>query len=417
MNPAAIAEADFSLFQLLKPELIADPYPLYRKIRELEPVHWDPFMNSWVITSYAEALIVLSRYKAERTPAPAQLEEMGLAILKPYGEVMLKQMLFRDPPAHTRLRSMCAAAFTPARIASLLDRANAIANALIDRVAEAGRMDIIAGFASPFPSRVLSAMMGFPEEDAAQLKLWASDFSELLGNFEHDPDRIGQRMASLQSLQDYVAQQVAEQSRRARPGVISALLAATGEDRLNHEEIVANAMLMIAGGLEETTNLIGNGLFSLLCRPGEYSRLRNDWEILQPAVEELLRFESPTQHTGRLAPEDASIGGKRILRGQSMTVVLAAANRDPARFESPDDLILTRADNRHVAFGWASHYCLGAPLSRMAGQVAFRVLLERLPDLSLITKHPQWRVMAAMRGISSLMVEFDAREAVRLGST
>jgi pimeloyl-[acyl-carrier protein] synthase len=413
-------EADYSLFQLLKPEIIADPYPVYRRIREREPVHWDPFMHSWVVTSYAEVVTVLSKYKAARTPTPEQLETMGLSVLGPYAETMLKQMLFMDAPTHTRLRNMCAQAFTAKRIELLRQKCEEIANDLIDRVVGHGRLDLIRDFASPFPAIVLAALMGVPARDREQLKKWSSDFSELLGNFEHNPDRIGALVSSLERMQSYISDQVIEQRSNPRDGVISTLLSVEMDgDLLTDDEVIANSMLMIAGGLEETTNLIGNGMFSLLRRPDELALLKSHPGIIQSAIEELLRFESPTQHTGRIAPEDVVLGGKRISKGSALIAVVAAANRDPARFVDPDRLDLERKDNRHVAFGWASHYCLGAPLSRLAGQIAFDVLLRRLPGLALVTTHPEWRGMAAMRGILSLDVTFDVELATRLkiGST
>ena len=406
------SEADYSLFQQLKPEVMADPFPLYRKIREYEPVHWDPFMHSWVVTSYAECVTVLSKYKAARTPTPEYLEAMGLSVLAPYAELMLKQILFMDPPMHASMRAMCATAFTPRRMEALRQKTTEIANELIDRVIDRGSMDVIADFAAPFPARVLAVLMGLPASDCDRLKQWASDVVELIGNFEHDPDRIKQLMTSLEDMRVYLAAQVDEQRSAPREGVLSALLAAEADGvRLTEEEIVANAILICAGGLEEPANLIGCGLFSLLQRPEQLTQLTNHPEIMQTAVEELIRFESPTQHTGRLAPEDTVLGGKQIRKGDLVTAVVAAANRDPLRFNDPDSLNLTRPDNRHLAFGWATHYCIGAPLARLTGQAAFTALLRRLPGLTLITKQPRWRGMAALRGIVSLEVEFDLKLA------
>ena len=406
------SEADYSLFQQLKPEVMADPFPLYRKIREYEPVHWDPFMHSWVVTSYAECVTVLSKYKAARTPTPEYLEAMGLSVLAPYAELMLKQILFMDPPMHAGMRAMCATAFTPRRMEALRQKTAEIANELIDRVIDRGSMDVIADFAAPFPARVLAVLMGLPASDCDRLKRWASDVVELIGNFEHDPDRIKQLMTSLEDMRVYLAAQVDEQRSAPREGVLSALLAAEADGvRLTEEEIVANAILICAGGLEEPANLIGCGLFSLLQRPEQLTQLANHPEIMQTAVEELIRFESPTQHTGRLAPEDTVLGGKQIRKGDLVTAVVAAANRDPLRFNDPDSLNLTRPDNRHLAFGWATHYCIGAPLARLTGQAAFTALLRRLPGLTLITKQPRWRGMAALRGIVSLEVEFDLKLA------
>jgi len=409
-------EAEYSLFQQLNPEVVADPYPLYRKLREYEPVHWDPFMHSWVVTSYAECVTVLSKYKAARTPEPEHLEAMGLAVLAPYAGMMLKQVMYMDPPIHGSVRAMCAIGFSPKRMETLRLRTVEIANELIDRVIERGSMDVIADFAAPFPAIVLASLLGVPVEDHEQLKHWGTDVVELVGNFEHNPDRIKQLAKSLEEIRIYLTEKLAEQRKRPQEGLLSALLGAEANGvRLSDEEIVANAILICTGALEEPTNLIGCGMFTLLQRPEELAQLREHPEIVATAVEELLRFESPTQHTGRLAPEDVVLGGKQIRKGDLVTAVVAAANRDPLRFAEPDRLDLLRADNRHLSFGWASHYCIGAPLARLMAQAAFPALLRRLPGLELTDGKPEWRVMAALRGIVSLRVEFDPRLAERTG--
>lgn len=411
-----INEAEYSLFQLLRPGAIADPYPLYKKIREHEPVHWDPFLHSWVVTSYAECVHVLTKYKAARTPAPQSLESMGLGVLAPYAELMLQQILFMDPPSHSRIRSMCSTAFTPRRIEVLRARLEAAAQELIDGVVargvdEAGfyEMDLANDFARPFPALVLAALIGLPEEDGPRLQYWVNDVSELLGNFEHESDRIPQLVKSMKELQAYLREQLAAQRESPREGVLTALVSAEGENgepKLSEEEIVSNVMLMIGGGLEEPCNLICCGTMSLLANPEQMERLRGDASLLPSAVEELLRYNSPTQQTGRVAPEDAVLGGKQIRKGDALTVMVAAANRDPLRFAEPDKLDLGRSDNRHLAFGWAAHYCLGAPLARMAGQIAFAVLTQRVSEIALATKKPEWRGMASMRGLNTLPVRF-----------
>jgi pimeloyl-[acyl-carrier protein] synthase len=403
-------EAEYSLFQLLRPGAIADPYPLYKKIREFEPVHWDPFLHSWVITSYAESVTALTKYKASRTPEPERLEAMGLDVLKPYAAVMMKQLLFIDPPSHTRIRGMCSMAFTPRRMELLRGRLTAAAHELIDRVAERGEMDLISEYARPFPALVLAALIGLPEEDGPQLQRWVNDVSELLGNFEHDPDRVEGLVQSMTELKEYLEEKLEEQRKNPGDGVMAAMMASEvdGEAKLSDAEIVANVMLMVGGGLEEPANLIGAGMVSLLERPGMLESLRENPALVVSAVEELLRFNSPTQQTGRVAPEDLTLGGKEIRKGDALTVVVAAANRDPLRFAEPDELDLGRADNRHLAFGWAAHYCLGAPLARLAGQIAFAVLTERLRDVALGAKRPEWREMASLRGLTFLALTFRA---------
>ncbi len=413
-------EAALSLFRLLEPGVLADPYPLYRPLREHSPVHWDPYLHSWIVTGYKEAVTVLTRCKAARTPTPQQLESMGLSVLAPHAAMMLRQMLFMDAPNHTRLRSLCATAFTPARVAHLRRQTEDIANDLIHRALERnpGRLDLVEDFSDPFAATFLTSFLGCPAEDRHHLKRWAIDLIDLLGNSEHDPGRLAHLVASVGEVHTYLAAQVAHQRTDPRDGLIGALLhKASGPDRLNEEEIVANVMLMIAGGFEEAANLIGSGIFSLLSQPQALAALRNNPELAPAAIEELLRFESPTQHTGRIAAEDVVLAGKQIRKGASFTIVLAAANRDPEEFADPDILDLTRTPNRHLAFGWAAHYCLGAPLTRMMSQVAFNALLHRLPGLALVTTRPQWRALAAMRGLHGLEVSFDGHAALSLAAS
>jgi pimeloyl-[acyl-carrier protein] synthase len=400
--------ADLSLVQMLRPEILGNPYPLYAQLREHEPVHWDPFLHSWLITSYADCVEALSRYKASRTPTPSKLEQMGLSVLSPYAQIMLNQMMFMDAPTHTRLRALCAVAFTPRRIEELCQKIQTIAEDLLDKAARYGEMDLIDDFAGPFPAIVTTAVLGVPTRDHVHLKALSTNFAELMGNFDHDPDRLEVSVQSLLDLQQYFQSVVDEQRIRPADGLISMMIAAeAGGSRLTDEEIVANVILVLVGGLEETTNLIGNGMWTLLRHPAALAQLRENPQIVQSAVEEFLRYEPPTQHTGRIAPQDAELGGKTIRKGDSITVVLAAANRDPRRFEDPDQLDLTRADNRHLAFGWAAHYCFGAPLSRMCGHIAFNTLLGKLPGLSLKTTNPVWRPNMAMHGLTSLKVTYD----------
>jgi pimeloyl-[acyl-carrier protein] synthase len=396
-----------SLYQLLYPDVLADPYPLYRKLRERDPVAWDPFLHAWVVTSYAGVLKVLHTFSADRTPTPAQLAAMGMTSLEPVAEVMVRQMLFMDAPAHSRLRSLCSSAFTSRRVDHLRPHIQEIADGLIDRVIGAGRMDVIADFANPLPAIVTAELLGVPTEDHAQLKSWSADFAEMLGNFQHNPDRVGRVLKSLSEMLVYFRSAIREQQRRPRGGLIQLLLEASeGATHLTEDEVTANVIITMVGGQETTTNLIGNGLLTLIRQPAALAQLKGDPSIIESAVEELLRYESPSQHTGRLAPDDIELGGKRITKRDAVMAVMAAANRDPDRFPDPDRLDLTRRDNRHVAFGWAAHFCFGAPLARIEGQVAFSTLLRRLPDLRLASGPLVWRHNLGLRGLTALPVAF-----------
>jgi cytochrome P450 len=414
-SEAAAVRVDpaLSLYQLLDPAVLADPYPLYRRLREHDPVHWDTFLHAWVVTSYAGSVIVLRDFSADRTPAPEQVKALGLASLEPIAQVMAKQMLFMDAPTHTRLRKLCSTAFTPRRVDAMRSHIQDITERLLDDVVARGRMDVIADFANPLPAIVTAELLGVPTSDHEQLKSWSADFAEMLGNFQHNPDRAGRVLRSLQDMTGYFRAAIREQERNPRDGLIHSLMTAEVDGaRLTEEEVIANTIVTMVGGQETTTNLIGNGLLTLLKNPEQLALLRDNPSIIETAVEELLRYESPSQHTARLAPDDVMLGGKLIRKRDAVMAVMAAANRDPERFPEPDRLDLTRKDNRHLAFGWAAHFCFGAPLARMEGQIAFATLLRRLPDLKLEPARLEWRENLGLRGLKSLPVTFTAPGAM-----
>jgi pimeloyl-[acyl-carrier protein] synthase len=403
----ASSDASLSLVRLLEPEVLANPYPLYHKLRSEDPVHWDRFLQTWVVTRYDDVVTVLSSFSADRTPTPEQLSSMGLSALNPIATVMVKQMLFMDAPAHTRLRGLASAAFTPQRVAALRSHIQEIAESLIDKVQDRGRMDMIADFAAPLPAIVTAEMLGVPTEDHLNLKKWSADFAEMLGNFQHNPDRVSRVLASTNNLVTYFQEAIHGMRKHPKEGLIHSFMTAELDgDRLSEEEIVANCIVTMVGGQETTTNLIGSGLFTLLRNREQLRQLLNNRDIIISAVEELLRYESPSQHTGRIAREDVDLGGRKIRQGQAVMAIMAAANRDPGRFPDPDRLILDRKDNKHLAFGWSSHFCFGAPLARMEGQISFETLLRRLKNLELTSEPLTWRENSGLRGLTALPVTF-----------
>ena len=403
----AKSDASLSLVRLLEPEVLANPYPLYRKLRSEDPVHWDRFLHTWVVTRYPDVMNVLHSFSADRTPTPEQLTAMGLSALNPIAQVMVKQMLFMDAPAHTRLRGLASTAFTPGKVEVLREHIQEIADDLLDRVQTQGQMDIIADFAAPMPAIVTAEMLGVPTEDHADLKKWSADFAEMLGNFQHNPDRIPRVLESTNNLTTYFQAAIDKARQHPRAGLIHSFMTAEIDgDRLTDEEIVANCVVTMVGGQETTTNLIGNGLLTLMRNPEQLAQLRDNPSLVPSAVEELLRYESPSQHTGRIAREDVQIGDKQIRKGQAVMAIMAAANRDPERFPNPDRLILDRSDNKHLAFGWSSHFCFGAPLARMEGQIAFETILRRLPNLEAAPGPLSWRNNSGLRGLMALPVTF-----------
>ncbi|HKT52179.1 MAG TPA: cytochrome P450 [Candidatus Angelobacter sp.] len=398
-----------SLYHLLDPEVLANPYPLYRRLRTEDPVHWDPFLHAWVVTRYCDVVHVLHYFSADRTPTPEQLSSMNLSAITPIAAVMVKQMLFLDAPAHTRLRSLASSAFTPGRVKVLRSHIQQIADRLIDAVMErkSGQMDIISDFAEPLPAIVTAEMLGVPTSDHRQLKDWTADFAEMLGNFQHNPDHVPKVLRTLEEMLEYFRERVRELRVHPREGLINSLLTAEiNGDRLTEEEVIANSIVTMVGGQETTTNLIGNGLLTLLRHPAEMQRLRFDPALIPSAVEELLRYESPSQHTARMAPCDLELGGRKISKRQAVIAVMGAGNRDPERFPDPDRLDLARTDNRHLAFGWAAHFCFGAALARIEGQVSFATILRRMPNLALQQVHLRWRTNLGLRGLVTLPVSY-----------
>jgi cytochrome P450 len=266
---------------------------------------------------------------------------------------------------------------------------------------------VMSAVANPLPAIVTAEMLGVPTSDHELLKSWSQDFAEMLGNFQHNPGRAGKVLNSVQEMVAYFEAAVERESETPTDGLINALTTAEVDgDRLSRDEIVANVIVTMVGGQETTTNLIGNGLLTLLRAPDQLERLRSTPELIESAVEELLRYESPSQHTARIAPADAVLGDVEIPPGDAVIAVMGAGNRDPDRFPEPDRLDLGRENNRHLAFGWAAHFCFGAPLARIEGQIAFETLLNRFPKLSLAPDAPiEWRPNLGLRGLTALHVQ------------
>ncbi len=334
---------------------------------------------------------------------------MGLEELSPIAKVMVKQMLFLDPPTHTRIRGLASFAFTPQRVEILRNHIRDIVKMLLDVVVAKGSMDVIADLAEPLPYTVTAEMLGVPVEDAPQLKAWSQDFAEMLGNFQHNPERAPRVRRAVDGMTKYFQAAIQKIKEHPRPGLIHSFLTAEiGGDRFTEEEVIANTIVTMVGGQETTTNLIGNGVLTLLRHPEEFAKLKADHSLVPSAVEEMLRYEPPSQQTARLAPRDLELGGKKIRKGQAAIAVMAAGNRDPDRFPDPDRFNITRADNRHLSFGWAAHFCFGAALARIEGQVALEEMLKRTPNLRLAEDPLVWRTNLGLRGLTALHVNCDS---------
>lgn len=394
---------------LLSPEIFANPYPIYRQLRSFDPVHWEPSFNSWIITSYADVLSVLRdpRFGAERSPSIEQLTEWGIPETYPLFQMLHRMMLMQDPPNHTRLRGLVNKAFTPRVVEGMRSRIQQLVDELLDKVEPAGRMDVIRDLAVPLPTVVIAIMLGVPHEDRDQLKKWSSDFAVFIGAFSIPADELMRIQQSMAEFMEYFRGKIAEARKNPKDDLLSAMAHAEEQgDMLSEDELLANCVLLLAAGHETTTNLIGNGTLALLRNPDQKEKLQADPSLIVSAVEELLRYDSPVQLTGRVTKEEVELGGKRIGKGQEALVIMGAANRDPERFPDPDRLDITRQDNRHLSFGQGPHFCLGAPLARLEGQIAISTLLRRMPNLRLETEELRWQQTQALHGLKALPVIF-----------
>jgi cytochrome P450 len=398
-------------FDPRKPEIMADPYPAFAEMRAQNPVAWSPILKGWLLTRYSDVRAALfdTRLSADRiTPFMESLPPARRVALSGLERILTRWAVFVDPPAHTRLRGLMNTAFTPRAIESLQPRIQAIVDRLIDAVMPAGRMDLIADFAYPLPATVIAGMLGVPDEDVERFKSWSDNLAAFVGGAQATPSKYERAAYGLSEMDAYFRAIVRDRrGGKARDDIIGGLVAAEEDGRaLSEDELVATAVLILFAGHETTANLIGNGLLALLKHPGEIARLRAQPQLAATAIEELLRYDSPAASVTRVAKQTVEYGGRRIAAGDRLFLMINSANRDGEQFPDPDRLDVGRADNRHIAFGYGPHYCIGAPLARLEGQIAFTRLLARLGDIALEEAPLEWSDNLVLRGAKAIPLCF-----------
>lgn len=409
-QPPASPKPDIAAwFRTYSDRLHNDPYPFYAYLLENEPLYYIEESGYWVASRYEDVNRILKDplfVREYRNAVPQhQLQQASPppGEWKPVNDLLGNWMLFRDAPAHTRLRGLVSHAFTPRTTERLKPKIRAIAEHLADGMAEQQQPDLIGSFAYPLPVIVIAELLGVPPEDRDRFKDWSSMIGRVLEGSDQPPEFAQQAGRVAEEIAGYFRQLVAERKSAPREDMISELLAAHEQgDKLTEQELIATCVLLLVAGHETTVNLIGNGVLTLQRHPEQYARLLAQPELAASAIEEVLRFESPVQMTSRLASVDYEIGGRIIRQGQSVTVMLGAANRDPAQFERPNRFDIGRSPNRHLAFASGPHFCLGAPLARLEGEIALTVLLERFPQMRLADDKPNWRPNILFRGLGSL---------------
>ena len=397
---------DLGGFNPATPEFRANPFPIYHLLRTAMPVLQTP-VGAWLISRYADGDMILK----DKRFVTIDLKKMGEGgqlqpspLLDGARESMGMTMLFMDPPGHGRIRGLVNKAFTPRMIESLRARIQQITDELIAKFDRHGTVDLISEFAYPLPVIVIAEMLGIPADDRDLFRKWTGDLAPLV-DLVQDMATLERAMAAMAQTREYFIELVSQRRKSPREDLVSALIAAEEKgDRLSLDEMLANIVLLLGAGHETTANLIGNGMHALMKNRDEMEKLVKDPSLIKGAVEESLRYDSPVQATARRTLEPVNIGGIEVPKDVHAVVLIGACNRDPARFPDPDRFDITREDNEHLAFGGGIHFCLGANLARVEGQIAMGSLVKNFPNMKLATDQLEYRDMFNLRGLKRLPV-------------
>lgn len=387
---------------LLAPEIVQDPYPIFKQLREESPVLWSQRHRAWLVTRFDD---VTEGYRDLSFSSEHVAELFGEGQDPASQRVLDGWMEFRDPPAHTRLRKLVQKAFTPKVVESLKPRIAEIAAELLAELDPTRPADLVSGFAYPLPATVIAEMLGVPATDRARFRDWSDQIKDLIFGIGDEAERRVRARKGLAELRSYFEDVLAELARKPREGLLNSLAEAKeAGDRLSADEVIGTCVLLLFAGHETTTNLIANGILVLADHPEVVREMTEKPEDLPSVVEEILRFDGPLKLMVRLARQERELRGQKIRPGDRVFLIQAAANRDPLRFEEPDRFDITRRDRTHVAFGHGIHFCLGAPLARVEGQIALGELFRRHPNLRIESGKPSWQASILSRSLEELPV-------------
>ncbi len=397
---------------LFHPDVRENPYPTYQILRTEDPIHKSVIGDFWILTRYCDVKSALLDGRFSSNRRPQSIKAKHQYVLEKGGDLTTllqasnAQLFFIDPPDHTRLRRLVRQAFSPNVVERMRPEIQEIVDALLSKIRHTGRMDIIGDFAGPLPASVIAKLLGVPPEDHQRLREWSRDLSYLL-----DPLLSLEQYTHLNSIAEkfkaYFSTLIAERERRPQKDLISSLILARDQgDKLREDEVWSICMMLFGTGEETTVNTIGNGMLALLQDPVALGHLKRNPCLINSAIEELLRFDAPTQLTFRVAVEDVEFGGKTIPAGEDVVLCLGSANRDPAEFSDPDRLDFSRTNNHHLAFGEGVHFCLGASLARAQSQIAINTLIQEFHRMKIQTKNLERRENISLRGLKSLPVSF-----------
>lgn len=394
--------------RLMSDEFLTDPYPALNLLRDAEPVFWSEAWKAWLVSRYDDCLAGMRDYQAYSNVGRRQVvfDQLPLETrskVEPLSRHFSGGMGNVDPPEHSRLRRLVSKAFTPSATATWREPVHRHVDELLARARSGDTFELIGQFAFPLTAMTISALLGLPLADINRLKTWSDEFTSFMGTGTVEPTAVETSLRAYLAARVWLLE-IIEEHRATRPDDLITSLLSAGEDgdALSDEEVVAMCFLLMVGGHQTTTNLIGNTVLLLLRNTEQMHRLREEPTLLKNAIEESLRYEAPFQQGWRVSSEDIELGGRHIRRGQMVRYMIGAANRDPNRFEEPDRFEIGRPSIKHLTFGSGIHACLGAPLARLEAEIALSELFARFPEISLVNSKPDWNPDRIARGLRSL---------------
>ena len=399
-------------YNLLSPEALANPYPIYDELRRESPVHWSEGLRAWILSRYDDVMAALHdpRLSSDRIRqfATHQLRGLDVSVVADFLRIVQRMMALQDMPQHTRLRKMVSESFTRRALEAFRPAVQQVADALLDRVQPYHRMDLVTDFAQPLPAMVIAEMFGIAHEDRESFQRWADDvirfFGGTFGNVEEDARRANEGAVNLERFFLHLMAQ-----RRCEPGhdLMSLFLAHQEQGLWDEEDLSAQCVMILVGGHVTTIDQLCNGAHALLKHPDQLQKLREQPELIHSAVEEVLRYDTSVPFIHRIAREDLVIRGQHIAKGQFVFLGLASANHDPEQFSNPERFDITRTPNKHVAFGHGPHLCLGGELARRELEIGFGTLFRRLPGLQFAAQPAELRCESLLlRGFKSMPLVF-----------
>jgi cytochrome P450 len=405
--------ADFDPL-LVSPGFIADPYAVLRRMREEAPVYWSDAIGGWILTGYDDILVSFkstAHFSNENRlgQATAYLSQEKQAQFKPFEDhYKTKSLLHSDPPDHTRMKSLITREFNAAIVEKMKPRIQETVDGLLEAAAARGRMDVVAELAAPLPISVIAQILGVPREDHHLFQLWADELLRFQGVNKPSEEDLHRAQNAITAMRPYIRRMIEERRVQPQDDLISKF--AAEEDaagRISEVELISTCVTLFVAGQETTISLIANTIYTLLSHPDQLALLRRKPDLLPLALEESLRFESPVSRQPRLMKQDLELRGHTLRQGQMAFQMLNAANRDPKYFSEPDKFDLQRADNKHLAFGYGIHFCVGATLARAEGAIAIGSAIRRFPNLRLVRPEADWDLTKRnSRVLRSLQVEF-----------